>query len=105
MPLRTVTFAAATLGAVTMVAAASLAAEPGDDCEVDARGSDRLVTPDDTPLDPTDDPTLSETLDPCEGVLQPNPVGDAEMTVSPPAVGDTPVIEPEDLPPQSPQGE
>ncbi len=105
MPFRSMTFATATLGALTMLAAAPLAAASGEDCKVDARGKDHLVTSDDTPLDPTDDPTLSETLDPCDGVLKPEPVGDPEMTVTPPAGGVTPVIEPDELPPQAPQDE
>ncbi len=76
-----------------------------DDCVVAPQPGDGLAMPDETPLDPTDDPTLSETLDPCNGVLKPDPVGDDEMTIAPPDSGATPVIEPEDLPPQPPQGE
>jgi hypothetical protein len=57
------------------------------------------VSPDEEP--PAGD-TLSDVLDPCDGVLKPAPVGDQEMTVTPPPVGKTPVIAPEDLPPQQP---
>jgi hypothetical protein len=38
-------------------------------------------------------------------VLAPAPVGDAEMTISPPALGETPIIPPELVPPQPPQAE
>jgi hypothetical protein len=48
------------------------------------------------------DGTLSDVLDPCDGVLKPAPVGDHEMIVTPPPVGDTPIIAPEDLPSQPP---
>tara|TARA_R110002020_G_scaffold58372_4_gene160056 strand:+ start:20007 stop:20354 length:348 start_codon:yes stop_codon:yes gene_type:complete len=61
------------------------------------------------PLDGTDSepatgeaaPNLTEQLDACDGVLKPPPIGDSEFTEPAPPVGETPVIEPEDLPPQN----
>jgi len=67
-----------------------------DDCEVAPSG--------DTPAPETPD-SLTDTLAPCDGVLAPAPVGDEEMTITPPALGETPIVPPELLPPQPPQGE
>jgi hypothetical protein len=47
-------------------------------------------------------PSLTEKLDPCDGVLKPPAIGDQEMTQSPPATGEMPVIKPRDLPQQQP---
>ncbi|KGF67270.1 hypothetical protein LL06_22885 [Hoeflea sp. BAL378] len=47
------------------------------------------------------DTNLTEQLKECDGVLRPPPVGDSEFTEPAPPVGETPVIEPEDLPPQN----
>lgn len=48
--------------------------------------------------------SLTETLEPCNGVLFPPRVGDDEMTAPPPTVGRTPVIRPGDIPDQPPSG-
>lgn len=102
-PLRTPALAGLALGALSLAAAAQSLDEPAvlppEDCVV-APGD----MPGDTPAE-TDAETLSDALDPCNGVLEPAPVGDGEMTVLPPEGGETPVITPEDLPPQPPQGE
>lgn len=45
--------------------------------------------------------SLTEKLDPCDGVLKPPPVGDQQMTQPPPATGEMPVIRPDELPQQS----
>jgi hypothetical protein len=77
---------------------------------------DTLVTTDECEVAPADDgvppaaeaaspDSLTETLAPCDGVLEPAPVGDEEMTITPPPVGETPVIEPDEIPPQPPQPE
>lgn len=66
---------------------------PSEECQV-------------APLDEAAPPpadSLSATLAPCDGVLAPAPVGDPEMAVPPPALGRTPIIPPELLPPQPPQ--
>jgi hypothetical protein len=47
-------------------------------------------------LPPEED--LSEALEPCDGVLRPPPVGDGELTITPPEGGVTPVIPPRQLP-------
>ena len=47
--------------------------------------------------------SLTDTLAPCDGVLAPPAVGDGEMMVAPPALGETPIIPPEMVPPQPPQ--
>lgn len=58
----------------------------------------------DVPADAPD--TLTETLEPCNGVLAPPPVGDDGIAEPPPAQGRTPVIRPDDLPDaQSPSDE
>jgi hypothetical protein len=50
----------------------------------------------------TASPSLTEKLDPCDGVLKPPAIGDQEMTQPPPATGEMPVIKPRDLPQQQP---
>ena len=62
---------------------------PSEECEV-------------SPLDeaPPAADSLTDALAPCDGVLAPAPVGDEEMTITPPAMGETPVIPPEEVPPQ-----
>lgn len=71
---------------------------------------DGLVTTDDCEVVPSDDALPAETPDsltdalaPCDGVLAPPPVGDPEIAIDPPALGETPIIPPEMLPPQPPQ--
>ena len=44
--------------------------------------------------------SLSDKLDPCDGVLKPPPTGDREMAQPPPSTGEMPIIKPGDLPPQ-----
>lgn len=108
MKLTSILIPAAAMALLTSPVMAQAADEPmagRDDCVVAPQPGDGLAVPDETPLDPTDDPTLSETLDPCNGVLEPDRVGDDDITIAPPESGETPVIEPDDLPPQPPQGE
>jgi hypothetical protein len=60
------------------------------------------------PLDDAAPPSadsLTDTLAPCDGVLAPPPIGDPEIAVDPPALGETPIIPPELVPPQPPQAE
>jgi hypothetical protein len=82
----------------TTLSVAQTAAEPDglvttDDCVVAPSGE--------VPAPETPD-SLSDTLAPCDGVLEPAPVGDREMTITPPPLGETPIIPPEMLPPQPP---
>jgi hypothetical protein len=92
----------AALAAAPPVNAATDVVTPKD-CKITPQDGDDVTVTDPTPLDPDDDPTLSETLDPCNGVLAPEPVGDGDMTIPPPEGGETPVIEPGELPRQRPQ--
>ena len=60
---------------------------PGSPCQV-------------TPGEPQDDGSLTDTLDDCNGVLQPPAVGDPGMVEQAPDVGETPVIPPSAVPEQ-----
>lgn len=53
-----------------------------------------------TPGPGADGNSLTETLDECNGVLKPPVVGDEDMVEDAPDMGETPVIEPDDLPDQ-----
>ncbi|RWM80151.1 MAG: hypothetical protein EOR84_35270 [Mesorhizobium sp.] len=47
--------------------------------------------------------SLTEMLDPCNGVLLPPPTGDRGMAAPPPDEGKTPVLKPGEVPPQPPK--
>lgn len=47
-----------------------------------------------------DTESLAEVLDECNGVLQPPPTGDGELTIPAPDAGETPVIRPGEIPEQ-----
>ncbi|WP_145719642.1 hypothetical protein [Mesorhizobium tianshanense] len=47
--------------------------------------------------------SLTDTLDPCNGVLLPPPTGDQGMTALPSDEGKTPVIKPGEVPAQPPK--
>ena len=49
--------------------------------------------------------SLTEMLNPCDGVLKPPATGDQEITQPPPATGEMPVIRPDQLPQQPPASE
>jgi hypothetical protein len=53
--------------------------------------------------DKTQAGSLTEKLDPCNGVLKPPPTGDSDMTEPAPNQGNTPIIKPGDVPPQPPK--
>ncbi len=73
-------------------------AEPADPAQPPAGGQNdhadatRRTAPD----------SLTDTLDPCNGVLVPPRVGDGEMIAPPPTEGRTPVIRPGVIPDQPP---
>jgi hypothetical protein len=69
---------------------------PSEECQ---------VAPLDEAAPPSAGESLTDTLAPCDGVLAPPPVGDPEIAVDPPALGETPIIPPGLLPPQPPQAE
>ena len=53
--------------------------------------------------DKTQAGSLTEKLDPCNGVLKPPPTGDTDMTEPAPNQGKTPIIKPGDVPSQAPK--
>lgn len=55
-------------------------------------GEDAIPAPD----------SLTDTLEPCAGVLAPPETGDDDMTEPPPPEGRTPVIRPGDIPEEQP---
>jgi hypothetical protein len=69
-----------------------------DDCQLDSLDTARPADPDGAPVEGS----LTDALDPCNGVLEPPIVGDGELTIPPPAGGETPVIPPSQLPEQQP---
>jgi len=73
-----------------------------DECQLQAPGGD-LESNRGKGSETLADQSLTETLDPCNGVLKPPPVGDQELTIPPPATGETPVVPPHLLPEQPPQ--
>ena len=46
--------------------------------------------------------SLTEKLDPCDGVLKPPDTGDEQIAMPPPATGEMPVVEPNEVPEQPP---
>ena len=56
-------------------------------------------------VNPQDQQSLTEKLDPCNGVLKPPAVGDQEMTRPAPDVDNMPEVKPRDLPGQQPSPE
>jgi hypothetical protein len=72
-----------------------------DECQLKGPG-DAAENPQLETAERPADQSLSDTLDPCNGVLEPPPVGDQELTIPPPAGGETPVIPPSALPEQQP---
>lgn len=96
--------ATAILGTAAPSALGQTAEAPAlEDCEVQPLEDGGVMLPNEA--DPDTGDTLSDALDPCDGVLEPAPVGDREMTIDPPEGGETPIITPEELPPQPPQAE
>ena len=113
----------AVLLALSQTALAQTSDEPGEtdemtaeDCQVepDENGAPDL-SEEDEDIDPfppeepepvlpdgDEDESLTEKLDPCNGVLKPPAVGDQEMTTPPPNEGETPIIRPGELPEQPP---
>ena len=103
-PLRSPALAGIALAGIALGALAVHAVAQSVDDPVAPIPEDCVVSPSDEPAK-SDIDSLTEALDPCDGVLKPGPVGDGEMTVLPPEGGETPVIAPDELPPQPPQGE
>ncbi|TIN36266.1 MAG: hypothetical protein E5Y10_23730 [Mesorhizobium sp.] len=55
------------------------------------------------PVNNGDNNSLTDTLDPCNGVLLPPPTGDQGMAAPPPDQGRTPVLKPGEVPAQPPK--
>lgn len=98
--MRTVSLLAvgAGLSAAVIWPAVAQTVAPGDplgiveDCEAVPLPEGQLAPP------PTD--SLTDTLAPCNGVIAPPPTGDSDLTITPPPVGETPVIPPGQVPQQ-----
>ncbi|OCW56949.1 hypothetical protein AWJ14_07265 [Hoeflea olei] len=76
--------------------------EPQDPPMVDCTPSEPFEGGEAQPrADAAPDADLTAKLDACNGVITPPAVGDSDFTAPAPPIGDTPVIEPEDLPPQT----
>ncbi len=89
--------AALSFGAVSL-AFGQAPPEPGDKC----RAQPPAATTDQLQTGNSEDESLTDALADCKGVLKPPAVGDGEIAEPPPAVGETPVIRPGDVPPQPP---
>lgn len=80
----------------TPALAQSEATPPNEACQVkpnDTASSQAPAT--------ADKRSLTATLEDCNGVLIPPKVGDSEMMEPAPAVGETPIIHPDELPKQN----
>jgi hypothetical protein len=96
--IRTIAFAIGVFGfAATAGAQGDPATPPGDKCRVEQPSSGAESA---DAQQPGQEQSLTETLDDCNGVLKPPVVGDGEMTEPPPDAGKTPVIRPNEPPPQ-----
>ncbi|MER8394689.1 hypothetical protein NKJ72_01245 [Mesorhizobium sp. M0045] len=84
-----------------MVLAAPAAAQPGEQAQ-----SNRCKVEPQDQKNQQQKPAgsnLSDTLEPCGGVLKPPPTGDQGMATPPPNEGKTPVLKPGEVPPQPPK--
>ncbi|TIT00944.1 hypothetical protein [Mesorhizobium sp.] len=69
-------------------------------CQAEPQNGQQQKPP---PVNNGDNNSLTEMLDPCNGVLQPPPTGDQGMAAPPPDEGRTPVIKPGEVPAQPPK--
>ena len=76
------------------------APEPPDNCRAILPERNNGDTGEQPEGQGNDDHSLTETLEGCGGVLKPPPVGDGEIAEPPPDEGETPVIRPDEIPPQ-----
>lgn len=77
---------------------------PVEDCQVQPdqkSGQPQNQTGEDG--QPGSNDSLTETLNPCDGVLKPPATGDKGLTEPPPNAGETPVIRPGEVPQQQPK--
>ncbi|CCV07957.1 conserved exported hypothetical protein [Mesorhizobium metallidurans STM 2683] len=96
-------------GALALPLAVPAAAQTPDQTESQARGRCQAAPQNGQQQKPpanndgSNRNSLSDTLDPCDGVLQPPPTGDQGMAAPPPDEGKTPVIKPGEVPVQPPK--
>jgi hypothetical protein len=69
-------------------------------CQAEPQNGQQQKPP---PVNNGDNNSLTEMLDPCNGVLQPPPTGDQGMAAPPPDEGRTPVLKPGEVPAQPPK--
>nr|WP_189644570.1 hypothetical protein [Mesorhizobium sp. M9A.F.Ca.ET.002.03.1.2] len=74
--------------------------QPGS-CQAEPQNGQQLKPPVNNGV--SNNNSLTDTLDPCNGVLLPPPTGDFGITALPPDEGKTPVIKPGEVPPQPPK--
>ena len=77
-------------------------AEPNmpDKCQVAPQTDSQPTQSDQSSKSPSR--SLTEKLDPCDGVLKPPDTGDEQIAMPPPATGEMPVIKPNEVPEQPP---
>lgn len=99
-PIIKIALALAALPLLSLQAAHAQTGNPPapDKCKVDPAPP---LQGESQPTDPSTTESLTDKLDDCNAVLAPPPVGDGEIVTPPPNVGTTPVIRPEEVPPQS----
>ncbi|WP_353829974.1 hypothetical protein [Mesorhizobium sp.] len=73
---------------------------PAGHCQAQPQNGEQQPPP---PVNNGDNNNLTETLDPCNGVLLPPPTGDQGMAAPPPDQGRTPVLKPGEVPAQPPK--
>lgn len=101
--------------AAILMAAVCLAVTPAGLAEAQTAGAPATEPPADCVVAPDPDattettPEITEpgrgdaaTLSDCDGMLKPAPVGDGELVEPAPDTGKTPVIDPDEVPPQAP---
>lgn len=74
--------------------------KPVENCQVQPDQKDQKAG---QPTQPGSNESLTETLNPCDGVLKPPATGDNGLAAPPPDAGETPVIRPGEVPQQSPK--
>ena len=87
----------------TLALAAPVAAQTDNETQDQAPEGHCQAQPQNGEQQPPPPDSLTEMLDPCNGVLLPPPTGDRGMAAPPPDEGRTPVLKPGEVPPQPPK--
>ncbi|WP_353821187.1 hypothetical protein [Mesorhizobium sp.] len=103
-PLMTGTLMMGMLGALALAAPVAAQTEtqdpaPAGPCQAQPQNGQQQKPP----VNNGASDSLTDTLDPCNGVLQPPPTGDQGMAAPPPDQGRTPVLKPGEVPAQPPK--